>query len=221
MTDATSTGELIRQRAAACQKVVDDALECRTGVEEFVEQLKGAGATPAEAADYGRQYTERLDEERGGTPTPATDPDLPVREATPEGLDSAQQAAFRVRRDEEVANAVERANRTRREAVDAAAWKILEAKLRRACGDKVTPHPGSDFQTRLAELLGDGEPSTPSGFPVSVLEAAPHLGELSSHTFNDPHLGQTWRLRRAYEKEVEGVIDGMRGQEIGQPLPRS
>ena len=80
---------------------------------------------------------------------------------------------------------------------------------------------GKDFQVRLAELLGESEPSAPSGFPVSVLEAAPHLKELASHTFDDPHLGSTWRLRRAYEKEVDSVVDGMRGQEIAQPLPRS
>ena len=59
------------------------------------------------------------------------------------------------------------------------------------------------------------------GFPVLVLEAAPHLKKLGSHTFNDLHLRSTWHLRRAYEKEVDCVIDGMRSQEIGQPLPRS
>ena len=53
---------------------------------------------------------------------------------------------------------------------------------------------GKDFQVYLAELFGESEPSPPSGFPVSVLEAAPHLKELKSHTFDNPHLGSTWRL---------------------------
>jgi len=221
MTDEFRSGEPIRQRAEACQRIVDEALENRIGVEDFLNKLKSVGATPSEADDYGHQYTDRLEDNRGGTPTAATDSDLPPREATPEGLDDAQRSVFRDAREKELADAAERANLTRREAVDAAAWKILEAKLRRAWNDKVPNREGKDFQARLVELLGDSDPSSPSGFPSSVLEAAPHLRELPSHTFDDPHLGQTWRLRRVYEKEVEGVIDGMRGQEIGQPLPRS
>ena len=40
-------------------------------------------------------------------------------------------------------------------------------------------------------------------------------------SFDDPHLQTTWRLRRVFQGDVEGVIDGMRGQNISQPLPRS
>ena len=109
----------------------------------------------------------------------------------------------------------------RQDAIDAVAWKVLEAKLHKARRDKGRLDAGKEFQIRLAELLGESEPSAPSGFPVLVLEAAPHLKELSNHTFDDLHLGSTWRLRQAYEKEVDRVVDGMRGQDTAQPLSRS
>ena len=95
----------------------------------------------------------------------------------------------------ELADAAARENCARQDAIDAVTWKVLEAKLHKAQGDKGCLEAGKDFQVCLAELLGESEPSAPSGFPVSVLEAAPHLKELASHTFNDPHLGSTWRLR--------------------------
>jgi hypothetical protein len=58
MTDDITPEEVVRQRAERCQKIVDEALGSDVGVEEFLDQLKKAGATPAEAADYGQQYSE-------------------------------------------------------------------------------------------------------------------------------------------------------------------
>jgi hypothetical protein len=40
-------------------------------------------------------------------------------------------------------------------------------------------------------------------------------------SFDDPHLGATWRLRRAYQADIEGVVDEIRGQNVSQPLPHS
>jgi len=221
MSHENGPEEIVRQRAEEFQKVVDEALQSDVGVEEFLGRLKRAGATPAEAADYGRQYTDRRIRGASGSPTPGSDPPGGLREATPEGLDDDQRTAFRAARDIELANAAARANQARQDAVDAAAWKVLEAKLRKAEGDKGQTHFEKDFGTRLAELLGESEPAAPSGFPASVLDAAPHLKGLASRAFDDPHLGTTWRLRRAYGKEVEGVIDGMRSQDLAQPLARS
>jgi len=221
MTDVTESGERIRRRAEACQKVVEEALENRTRVGEFLEKLKGVGATPSEAADYGQQYIERLETVESGSRTPPTDLDPGVHEGTPEGLDEVQLAAFRETRDKELAEAAARATRTRQDAADAVAWKVLEAKLRKSQDDKGVSRYGQGFRARLADLFAEDEPAGPSGFPASVLEAAPHLKELGAHTFDDPHLGCTWRLRRAYGKEIDGVVDGMCGQEVAQPLPRS
>jgi len=221
MSDEIAGGEQVRLRAEGCQRIVDEALESGIGVEDFLGRLRTAGATPAEAADYTRQYTERKRRGPSGSSTPGSDPGTQVRQATPEGLNDEQRAAFRQERDSELALAAERASQARRDAVDAAAWKVLEAKLRKSEGDKGQARIGKDFGTRLAELLGESEPAAPSGFPASVLEAAPHLKELGSRAYDDPHLGTTWRLRRAYEKEVDGVVDGMRAQDLEQPLARS
>jgi len=203
------------------QGIVDEALENDVGVEQFLDRLKRAGANPAEAADYGQQYSERKKRGPSGSRRPRSDPAPGRREATPEGFDDDQRTAFREVRDAELAEAVARASRARQDAVDAAAWKVLEAKLKKAENDKGPTRIGKDFGTCLAELLGESEPAAPSRFPASVLDAAPHIKELGSRAFNDPHLGTTWCLRRAFQKEVEGVIDGMRAQDLAQPLAQS
>ena len=222
MADNSGNGDSIRQWAEACQKIVDEALENRTEAVEFLEKLRNVGATPDEAEDYGHQYTDRMGENRPSTSTQESDPDAYIRDATPDGLDDVQRAAFREARDKELAEATAWASRSREKAVNVAAWKVLEAKLQKAQSDNKTPsRVENNFQSRLAELLGESEPSEPSGFPLSVLDAAPHLRDLVNHAFEDPHLGQTWRLKHAYGKAVDSVIDGMHGQEIEQPLPRS
>jgi len=69
-------------------------------------------------------------------------------------------------RDAELANAAARADQARQDTVDAATWKVLEAKLRKAEGDKGGTHFKKDFRTQLAELLGESEPAGLSGFPA-------------------------------------------------------
>ena len=64
-------------------------------------------------------------------------------------------------------------SRARQDVVDAAAWKVLEAKLKKGASDSGPTQIGKDFGTRLAKLLGENEPAAPSGFPASVLDAAP------------------------------------------------
>ena len=218
MTDEIAQGEAVQVRAESCQKIVDEALANDVGVEEFLDRLKKAGASPAEAADYGQQYSEQKTQGPNASPMQGSDLDDLQWETTPDGLTEEQRVTFQEVRDAELTNAAARANQSRQDAVDAAAWKILEAKLRKGEGDKGQTRIGKDFGTRLAELLGEGEPAAPSGFPASVLDAVPHLKGLASRAFNDPHLGSTWRLRRAYEKEVDGVVDGMWAQDLAQPL---
>ena len=82
MADVVGSGELIRRQAEACQKVVEDALENKTGVKDFLEKLREVGATPTEASDYGRQYTDQLE---AGSQTPGTDSNPVVQEASSEG----------------------------------------------------------------------------------------------------------------------------------------
>ena len=58
MSQEIGPDEIIRQQAEGFQKVVDEALESNVGVEEFLGRLKRAGAKPAEAADYGQQFSD-------------------------------------------------------------------------------------------------------------------------------------------------------------------
>ena len=82
--------EAIRRRAEACQAVVDNAVNQRLEVQEFLDGLKLAGATSAEAEDYGRQYVQRMEGAR------AFDIDHhPARDTTPEDLDDEQREVFR------------------------------------------------------------------------------------------------------------------------------
>jgi hypothetical protein len=213
--------EAIRRRAETYQAIVDEAVGSRVEVEIFLDRLKAAGASSSEASDYGVQYAQRLEESAAGAPHPPSHGEDEPREATPEGLDVSEQDAFRQQREAALAEARARAAQTRRDAVETAAWKVLEAKLRRIHPAERTSQDELDLQARLASLLGENKPSTTSLFPSSILEGAPHLKALSGSSFDDPHLGSTWRLRRVFQGDIEGVIDGMRGQNISQPLPRS
>ena len=73
MTNEIASGEAVRQRAEACQRIVDEALENNQGVEEFLDSLKKAGATPGEAADYGRQLSERIKQGPSSSATQESD----------------------------------------------------------------------------------------------------------------------------------------------------
>ena len=105
--------------------------------------------------------------------------------------------------------------------METAAWKVLEAKLQRIHPAEQTSQDELDFQACLASLLGENKPSTMSLFLSSILEGVPHLKALSGSSFNNPHLGSTWRLQHVFQGDIEGVIDGMRGQNISQPFPHS
>ena len=178
--------------------------------------------SPAEATDYGQQYSDQMDKIRTGTPTQGSDPEAQAWDVTPEGLDEAQLVGFWELCERVLGERRAQAEWAKEEAVISAAWKVLEAKLHKSRNDsKTLSYSSSDFQAHLAEVLGVDEPSEPAGFPSSVLEAAPHLKELLNHIFEDLHLEQTWWLKCAYEKSIDSVIDGMWGQNIAQLLPRS
>ena len=72
MTDEIAQGEAVRVRAESYQKIVDEALGNDVGVEEFLDRLKKAGASPAEAAEYGRQYSERKTQGPNASPMQGT-----------------------------------------------------------------------------------------------------------------------------------------------------
>jgi len=104
--------QAIQQKAAACQRALEDVLEGRAVVEDFSKRLKELGASLLEGSDYVQQLEQRLHQQssRRGQAHPsqtssATQPSQthsslnnshhPSREATPSGLSSEEIAEFR------------------------------------------------------------------------------------------------------------------------------
>lgn len=98
--------------------------------EEFLARLKRAGASPAEAANCALNNTQR-GRSRGPAEVLRRDGNPTEWEASPEGLDNAQRAAFREIRDAELAEAAARVSRARQDVVDAAAWRRQTSRKER------------------------------------------------------------------------------------------
>jgi len=194
--DPLDPQEVIRRCAEACQAVVDDAVKGRLEVQEFLDGLKLAGATSAEAEDYGRQYVQRMEAARALdiNDQPPSGAEHPARDTTPEDLDDEHREAFRQDREVQTREAAAQANEERRDAVETMAWKVLESKLRRLHPTNKPLETTRNFESQLAALFREKEQTSSSLFPASVLQAAPHLKALSTSSFDDPHLGATWRL---------------------------
>lgn len=87
--------EAIRRRTELYQTVVDEAVEGRVELEDFLNKLRFAGASASEATDYGLQYAQHMEVGAGSAAQPCSDAQHPEHEVTPEGLDKAEQEAFR------------------------------------------------------------------------------------------------------------------------------
>jgi hypothetical protein len=234
------SAQAIQQKAAACQKALEDVLEGRAAVRDFNKKLRELGASSLEGSDYVQQLEQRLHQQnsRRGQPHPsqassATQPSQtlsstnnsrhPSREATPSGLSSEEIAEFRDKRDQLL-----HGSRGGQEPAPATSvmedveWSLLQAKLeqlRSLSSSHKDPFSLDDFVRLL-----DNHPSTSgSSIPASVLAAAPHLTSLSEHTLNDSHLQTTWKLQQAYasEKAVDPLIDLMQLQPLVDPIPRT
>lgn len=218
-----NAAEETRIRAERYQQVVEDGLKERLGPEEFLERLKAAGASSRDAQDYVDQFSQRI-AEVGSRVRPEGE-NLGPREQTPEGLNDDEQADFRRRRDERASGNDENQGPSHQDAVEAAAWKILEAKLRRAAPASSDDSQGELLTSELIKLFGGS--TTRSGalgsIPSTVLEAAPHLRNLTAQAVKDPHLEATFKLRSAYvgKEVVDSIVDVLQLQSLVQPLPRS
>jgi hypothetical protein len=92
----------------------------RITLAELSRQLEDIGATPEEASDYINEARDLLLQRQ-----PALDPPAAHRESTPEGLSDDEREAFRLKRAQAMADAEKR----RSDAVTAAGWPILQAKV--------------------------------------------------------------------------------------------
>ncbi|KAJ7262646.1 hypothetical protein B0H12DRAFT_1069112 [Mycena haematopus] len=223
MTDAITAddAEAIRIRAAACQKLVDQFVNEALPSNEFLQRLREAGATTAEAEDYVQQARARLD---AGTQPPPSQSQSNSREGTPEGLSDEELSKFRRERDALIARRHQQEEERRRLAVEDIEWGLLRAKIDALIPAR-RPNHSAITASDLEQILGIqlSQSASPTSISAAALSAAPHLAQLSAGVNTDPHLEQTWKLRRAFgsDKTIDPIIDVMQLQDLVDPLPRT
>ncbi|EDQ98591.1 uncharacterized protein LACBIDRAFT_298826 [Laccaria bicolor S238N-H82] len=241
MTD-DGNAQAIQQKAAACQKALEDVVEGRAAVEDFEKRLRELGASSLEGSDYVQQLEQRLRQQssRRGQAQPsqassATQPSQthsssnnschpsrhPSREATPSGLSAEEVAEFRDKRDQ-LLQGSRGGQQPATSVTEDIEWSLLRAKLEQLRSLSASRKDSFSFDD-IVRLL-DGRPSSSgSSIPASVLAAAPHLSSLSEHALNDTHLQTTWKLRQAYasDKAIDPLIDLMQLQPLVDPIPRT
>ena len=221
--------ERVRMQAEKLQNVVEKGLVEHWEAAALLAELKKGGANSTEARDYFEQFHQRSQEALvNQNPTTAAaggEAGELGREGTPEGLNDAERDDFRRRRDKLLVAAEEERSQAHRDAVEAAAWKVLEAKAQRVG----TSRPTGEETIAISELIKLYGGTSPAAgvsrytIPSSLFDVAPHLRDLSANAIRDPHLEATWKLRNAYAgKDVsDPLIDLLQSQPLAQPLPRS
>ncbi|KAJ7148833.1 hypothetical protein C8R46DRAFT_1179942 [Mycena filopes] len=211
---STNDAEVVRVRAAACQKLVDQFIDGAITGPEFLDRLREAGATPSEAEDYaGQANTRSAAKERGRPKTPQPENPQPgSRETTPEGLTDGELEQFRAIRDALIARNEQQQEEQRRKAAEEVEWGVLRAKLGSLLPAR-HPVKSSFTQSDLERILNIQ--FTPSSSPTSL---PPQLFFKA-----DSHIEETWKLRRAYgtDKSLDPIIDLMQLQILVDPLPRT
>lgn len=222
---AANDAETIRIRTAACQKLVDQCANNEISSGEFLQRLREAGASAAEAEDYVSQVQSRLS--RGGNQTPPRFPqdEHGSREPTPEGLSSVEADKFRSDRAALLAQNKKRREDDERRALEDIEWSVLQAKLHSLLPARHQPTRSQFTSADLERILGIQLPTSSSSTSLSaaLLSAAPHMAQLSAGVTADPHIEETWKLRRAFaaDKSLDLVIDLMQLQALVDPLPRT
>jgi len=226
----------VRQRTISAQKLVDDVVNHQSPYNSFLENLRVIGISLVEGQDYVQQLNERMHLQRDGgrstQPLPArstasssTQPSHPEnhsahpsRSSTPKGLTAEELIRFREHR-QQLLECPTSTGGGPSDISEDVAWALLQAKI-----NQISPPPGAQPTTfsldDIIKLL-DVLPSSLATIPASVLSAAPHLSTLSEHTFLDPHLQATWRLRQSFnsDKAIDPIIDLMQLQPLADPIP--
>lgn len=226
-----SAEEVVRERAEACQSLVDIYLSSATrlSISELIDSLRHRGASTDEVEDYVSQFELRRISKAGkAREKDAADEEFEIMDppTTPEGLSESQAEEYRQKRDtitRETAIRDEDDERQRREAAtNSVAWANLRARIQSlrpsAQGTiPLKPHTSSNtFQTPKDTAITGGIPS-------SVLAFAPHLQVLSIPV-EDQVLARTWELRRVFSAEskiVDSIVDAVQTRNLLDPLPRS
>jgi hypothetical protein len=187
--------DAVRTRAEACQKLVDDAVAGTISGPVFLEGLKATGATPDEAGDYIRQFSERR-RQAVGNPTDSGEAHRPA--TTPAGPSQV-------------------------DAATSVAWALLRAKVghSQSMASQAAPIHDGSLSDEIASLLG--LTNSKGAIPASVLAKAPHLSKLSDPLVTDPHLERTQELLMVYspQSSQDILVNKAQFAPVGDPLPRT
>jgi hypothetical protein len=163
---------------------------------DFLERLKGAGATTEEARDYIDQYSQRRrDREAAGAADEGDQPPDQPNLDNPNSIDTATLVA----------------------------WALLRAKVShfQPSSPQATLTPGNSLSDELASLLRLS--GSKGAIPASVLAKAPHLSKLSDPTATDPHLKKSQDLLSVYspQSSQDILVNKAQFAPVGDPLPRT
>src|ERR1700685_3078209 len=119
----------ISERTSACEQFIADCMAGKFEPSEVPEKLKAIGIGADAAEDYVKQLSQRLAEKHRGE---QRGPDEEIPEApTPEGLNENDQADYRRRKEELVAEARRRKElELQSSSAEAATWASIYTKLK-------------------------------------------------------------------------------------------
>lgn len=210
--------ERTQARTEASQKLIDETVNGLRSLDDFSKCLQALSFSAAEVKDSFDEVYQRLELRK----QKARQLVVPSREPTPEGFTEEQASVFSNERSSTLSDQ-SRTSREQSQAVEAAAWAAMQAKLDHVSSSVENPPVGHLFERRSDFLGARKESPELSSIPQSVLDVAPHLARLQSNVIADPHIGETWKLRREYAKGriVEALINLGQFQPLKDPISRA
>ncbi|KAG6864000.1 hypothetical protein C0993_009665 [Termitomyces sp. T159_Od127] len=173
------TIKMVQNRTKMCQKFINDVVNGRLTICDFIQSSKDIGFNAAKAQDHVEEVTQRIELHRAKVRHPGP----PLRETTP-NLGSGK----------------ENTRESQSHAIEQAAWKFLHERLKHALVPQA--QPTSLMIEQLAKLLGEPKKSPgTSTIPQFLLTAVPHLAVLQNKVLDDPHILRTWYLCQEYSKK--------------------
>jgi hypothetical protein len=198
--ESSSSHELsIGNRLAACEGLVDDAVEKGLPAAVLADSLKDLGLKAVEAVDYLEEFNQRV----------------AIRHSKAKQSESQQQDSPR----ESPRATHDQEGRDR--AVDEAAWASLLSKLESSAAAQ-SLGLSSNVLDKVFELFGQ-EVSPSATLSKSVMDVAPHLADDEDTVFEDPHLRATQKCKMAYssQKPFENLIIKGQGRKMREPVANS
>jgi hypothetical protein len=189
----------IDNRIAACERLVDEAVDKDLPATVLADSLKNLGLKAIEAIDYLEDFNQRVVLQRSKP-----------KQSESQEQDSSHESPG-PRHDQE----------DRDRAVDEAAWASLRSKL-----EPAIPTQSSGLSSNVLDKVFEflGQEVTPSTtLSKSVLAVAPHLADDEDTVFEDPYLGETQKCKIAYssQKPFENLIIKAQGRKMREPVANS